>query len=144
MKELRDVAKVYKDKALQAINPGVPYKKYKTGSSKAYKTGKMYKSIASQNRIQTMFQKDKKTGKISFTFNFSAPDYAKYVQYGTRNKDGSVRMGARPFAQIAAESPEFVKAKNELLGKEAELLLDGVFENLDKMWEAGGDNLSVS
>ena len=144
MKELRDVAKVYKDKALQAINPGVPYKKYKTGSSKAYKTGKMYKSIASSNRIQTMFQKNKKTGKISFNFTFSAPDYAKYVQYGTRNKDGSVRMGARPFAQIAAESPEFVKAKNELLGKEAELLLDGVFENLDKMWEAGGDNLSVS
>ena len=138
MKELRDVAKVYKDKALQAINPGVPYRKYKTGSSKAYKTGKMYKSIASQNRIQTMFQKDKKTGKISFTFNFSAPDYAKYVQYGTRY------MKARPFAQIAAESPEFVKAKNELLEKEAELLLDGIFENLDKMWEAGGDNLSVS
>ena len=83
MKELRDVAKVYKDQALRAINPGVPYSKYKTGSSKAYKTGKMYKEIAGSNRIQTMFQKDKK-GKITFTFNFSAPDYAKYVHDGTR------------------------------------------------------------
>ena len=138
MKELRDVAKIYKDKALQAINPGVPYRKYKTGSSKAYKTGKMYKSIASSNRIQTMFRKDKKSGKISFTFNFSAPDYAKYVQYGTKY------MKARPFAQIAAQSPEFIKAKNNLLAKEAELLLDGIFENLDEMWANGGDNLSVS
>ena len=138
MKELRDVAKIYKDKALQAINPGVPYRKYKTGSSKAYKTGKMYKSIASSNRIQTMFRKDKKSGKITFSFNFQAPDYAKYVQYGTKY------MKARPFAQIAAQSPEFIKAKNNLLAKEAELLLDGIFENLDEMWANGGDNLSVS
>jgi hypothetical protein len=137
MKSLKDVAKVYKDQALTAINPGVPYSKYKTGSSKAYKTGKMYKEIASRNRIQTMFQKDKK-GKITFTFNFVQPDYAKYVQYGTKY------MKARPFAKLAAESPEFIKAKNKLVGEEAELLLDGVFENLDKMWEAGGDNLSVS
>ncbi len=43
MKTLKDVAKVFKDKALQAINPGVPYKGYKTGSSKAFKTGKLYK-----------------------------------------------------------------------------------------------------
>jgi len=137
MKSLKDVAKVYKDQALTAINPGVPYSKYKTGSSKAYKTGKMYKEIASRNRIQTMFQKDKK-GKITFTFNFVQPDYAKYVQYGTKY------MKARPFAKLAAESPEFIKAKNKLVAEEAELLLDGVFENLDKMWEAGGDNLSVS
>ena len=137
MKSLKDVAKVYKDQALTAINPGVPYAKYKTGSSKAYKTGKMYKEIASRNRIQTMFQKDKK-GKITFTFNFVQPDYAKYVQYGTKY------MKARPFAKLAAESPEFLKAKNKVVAEEAELLLDGVFENLDKMWEAGGDNLSVS
>jgi hypothetical protein len=138
MKALKDVAKVYKDKALTAINPGVPYNKYtKTGSSKAYKTGRMYKEVASRNRIQTMFQKDKK-GKISFTFNFSVPDYAKYVHDGTRY------MKARPFAQIAAQSPEFVKAKDALLGEEAKLLLDGIFKELDSTWESGGDTLSVS
>ena len=138
MKTLKDVAKVYKDQALTAINPGVPYNKYKkTGSSKAYKTGKMYKDVASRNRIQTMFQKDKK-GKITFTFNFSAPDYAKYVHDGTRY------MEARPFAQIAAQSPEFIKAKDELVGEEAKLVLDSIFEELGTMWESGGDNLSVS
>ena len=137
MKTLKDVAKIYKDKALTAINPGVPYNKYKTGSSKAYKTGKMYKDVASRNRIQTMFQKDKK-GKITFTFNFSQPDYAKYVHDGTRY------MKARPFAQIAALSPEFIKAKDELVGEEAKLVLDSIFEELGTMWENGGDNLSVS
>ena len=137
MKTLKDVAKIYKDKALTAINPGVPYNKYKTGSSKAYKTGKMYKDVASRNRIQTMFQKDKK-GKITFTFNFSQPDYAKYVHDGTRY------MKARPFAKLAAESPEFIKAKDELVGEEAKLVLDGIFEELGTMWESGGDNLSVS
>ena len=137
MKTLKDVAKIYKDKALTAINPGVPYNKYKTGSSKAYKTGKMYKDVASRNRIQTMFQKDKK-GKITFTFNFSQPDYAKYVHDGTRY------MKARPFAQIAALSPEFIKAKDELVGEEAKLVLDSIFEELGTMWESGGDNLSVA
>ena len=137
MKTLKDVAKIYKDKALTAINPGVPYNKYKTGSSKAYKTGKMYKDVASRNRIQTMFQKDKK-GKITFTFNFSQPDYAKYVHDGTRY------MEARPFAQIAALSPEFIKAKDELVGEEAKLVLDSIFEELGTMWESGGDNLSVT
>ena len=137
MKTLKDVAKIYKDKALTVINPGVPYNKYKTGSSKAYKTGKMYKDVASRNRIQTMFQKDKK-GKITFTFNFSQPDYAKYVHDGTRY------MKARPFAQIAALSPEFIKAKDELVGEEAKLVLDSIFEELGTMWESGGDNLSVS
>ena len=137
MKTLKDVAKIYKDKALTAINPGVPYNKYKTGSSKAYKTGKMYKDVASRNRIQTMFQKDKK-GKITFTFNFSQPDYAKYVHDGTRY------MKARPFAKLAAQSPEFIKAKDELVGEEAKLVLDSIFEELGTMWESGGDNLSVS
>jgi len=137
MKTLKDVAKIYKDKALTAINPGVPYNKYKTGSSKAYKTGKMYKDVASRNRIQTMFQKDKK-GKITFTFNFSQPDYAKYVHDGTRY------MKARPFAKLAAQSPEFIKAKDELVGEEAKLVLDGIFEELGTMWESGGDNLSVT
>ena len=137
MKTLKDVAKIYKDKALTAINPGVPYNKYKTGSSKAYKYGNMYKDVASRNRIQTMFQKDKK-GKITFTFNFSQPDYAKYVHDGTRY------MKARPFAQIAALSPEFIKAKDELVGEEAKLVLDSIFEELGTMWESGGDNLSVT
>jgi hypothetical protein len=136
MKTLKDVAKIYKDNALKAINPGVPYRKYKTGSSKAFKTGKLYKEVASRNRIQTMVTEDKR-GDITFRLSFPLPDYAKYVQYGTKN------MKARPFAQIAALSPEFIKAKDEAMNTKSAELLDDVFANLDKMWKAGGDNLTV-
>ena len=137
MKTLKDVAKVYKDQALRAINPGVPYKGYKTGSSKAYKTGRLFKEVASRNRIQTMFTEDTR-GNITFRFSFDLPDYAKYVHYGTRN------MKARPFAQIAATSPEFIKAKDEAMNEKTSEVLDDIFSNLDNIWKAGGDNLTVS
>jgi len=137
MKTLRDVAKVYKDNALKAINPGVPYRKYKTGSSKAYKTGNLYKQVASENRIQTMVKEDSR-GDITFQFKFNVPDYAKYVHYGTR------KMKARPFAKIAAESAEFKKVKDEVMNEKSAEVLDGIFADLDKMCKAGGPNLSVS
>ena len=136
MKSLKDVAKIYKDNALRAINPGVPYKKYKTGSSKAFKTGKLYKEVASRNRIQTMVTEDKR-GNITFRLNFQLPDYAKYVHFGTKN------MKARPFAQIAALSPEFIKAKDEAMNTKSAEVLDDIFSDLDKIWKAGGDNLTV-
>jgi len=142
MKTLRDVAKVYKDNALKAINPGVPYRKYKTGSSKAYKTGNLYKQVASENRIQTTFTEDKR-GKITFRFNIApngAP-YGTYVHYGKTRRGV---MKPRPFAQIAATSPEFIKAKDEVMNEKSAEVLDDIFADLDKMWKAGGPNLSVS
>jgi hypothetical protein len=137
MKTLKDVAKVYKDQALKAINPGVPYKGYKTGSSKAYKTGKLFKEVAGRNRIQTMITEDKR-GNITFRLNFQLPDYAKYVHFGTK------KMKGRPFAQLAAQSPEFIKIKDKVMNEKSAEVLDDIFADLDKIWKAGGDNLSVS
>lgn len=137
MKTLKDVAKVYKDQALRAINPGVPYSKYKTGSSKAFKTGRLYKEVASRNRIQTMVTEDKR-GNITFKLNFQIPIYGKFVQYGTK------KMKARPFAQIAATSPEFIKAKDEAMNEKSAEVLDDIFSDLDKIWKSGGDNLTIS
>ena len=53
-------------------------------------------------------------------------------------------MGARPFAQLAAQSVEFKKAVNEVMNVETSKVLDDIFSDLTKMWESGGDNLSVS
>lgn len=134
-KSLKDVAKVYKDKALQAINPGVPYKSYKTGSSKAYKSGRLFSSIASENRVGTMFRKDKNTDKITFTFNVAprGADYGKYVNYGT------YKMKKRPFAEIAAESPEFKLALDQYINTNVVAgKLDAFFANIDEEMEKVG------
>lgn len=134
-KSLKDVAKVYKDKALQAINPGVPYKTYKTGSSKAYKSGKLFSSVAADNRISNIFKKDKRTDKVVFSFDIAprGAEYGKYVHNGTW------KMKKRPFAEIAAESPEFKAAldnyinTNVVMGK-----LDAFFANIDEQMEKAG------
>ncbi len=134
-KSLKDVAKVYKDKALQAINPGVPYKKYKTGSSKAYKTGRLFSSVASDNRISNIFKKDKRTDKIVFSFDFAprGATYGKYVH------DGTYKMKKRPFAEIAAESPEFKAALDDYINTNVVAgKLDGFFANIDEQMEKVG------
>jgi hypothetical protein len=134
-KSLKDVAKVYKDKALNAINPGVPYKQYKTGSSKAYKTGNLFSNVASENRISNIFKKDKRTGKVIFTFNIAprGAQYGKYVQNGT------YKMKKRPFAEIAAESPEFKKALDDYINTTVVAgKLDAFFLNIDKQMKDVG------
>jgi hypothetical protein len=78
-----------------------------------------------------------KQGNITFRLNFQLPDYAKYVHFGTKN------MKARPFAQIAALSPEFIKAKDEAMNTKSAEVLDDIFSDLNKIWKAGGDNLTV-
>jgi len=128
-KSLKDVAKVYKDKALQAINPGVPYRTYKTGSSKAYKSGKLFSSIASENRISNIFRKDKNTEQIVFSFDIapSAAPYGKYVHNGT------YKMRKRPFAEIAAESPEFKAALDQYINTNVVVgKLDAFFNNINE------------
>lgn len=138
---LKDLAKVYKDKALQAINPGVPYKQYKTGSSKAYKSGKLFGSIASENRIDRMFTKDKKTDKVVFTFDVApagAP-YGQYVHYGTRY------MKKRPFAEIAAESPEFKLALDQYINTNVvQGKLDAFFNNINEEFEKAGIDVDTT
>lgn len=130
---LKDVAKVYKDKALKAINPGVPYKPYKTGSSKAYKTGRLQSSIAADNRVGTMTFQEKDKFGIVFNVSPNGAPYGKFVNYGTR------KMGKRPFAEIAAESPEFKAALDEYINTNVvQGKLDTFFERIDeKMIKAG-------
>ena len=138
-KSLKDVAKVFQTKALQAINPGVPYKSYKTGSSKAYKTGRLQSSIASTNTIDRMIGESK--DKFTFTFNLSpngAP-YGKYVHNGT------YKMGKRPFAEIAAESPEFKKALDDHINTTVvEGMVDGYFEQINERMSKAGVKVTES
>ena len=132
-KSLKDVAKVFQTKALQAINPGVPYKKYKTGSSKAYKSGRLQSSIAASNTVDKMINRTKDRFSFDFNVSPSAAPYGKYVHYGTG------KMKKRPFAEIAAESPEFKVALDGYINTTVvEGKLNAFFEKIDKQMVKAG------
>lgn len=107
MKTLQDVAKSFRKAAGKAIYPGVPYSGYKTGSSKAFKTGNLLsKFVSSPNNAPNQIVRENKLTKgVQFTFVLDiAPtgaEYGQYVHYGTS------KMKARPFASIGAEDKQF-------------------------------------
>ena len=85
MSTLNDIAKAYKTSVLQAINPGVSFSGYKTGLSKAYKTGRLFNSVNSANNINSMTKLGRDRKSFTFTFNIApngAP-YGKFVHNGT-------------------------------------------------------------
>lgn len=138
MKTLNDVAKAYKDAALQAINPGVPYNSYKTGSSRAYKTGNLFSKIASSNNINAMTKlgRDRKSFTISFNI---APNGALYGQYV---HNGTWKMKKRPFGEIAANSPSVQEAIDEYMNQVVETELETEFEMLNKRFLQAGFKVS--
>ena len=138
MNTLNDVAKAYKSSVLKAINPGVSYSGYKTGSSRAYKTGRLFNSINSSNNIQGMTKLGRDRKSFTFTFNISpngAP-YGKFVHNGTW------KMKGRPYGEIAAGSKEVKDAIDDYMNQVVESELETEFEMLDKRFLQAGFRVS--
>jgi hypothetical protein len=134
MKTIKDVSKVYRKEIGRAIYPGVPYSKYKTRSSKAFKTGNLLTQIlkSPQNDINRLGSKVK--GGYQFVVDIApnGADYGRWVHYGTR------KMGERPYAEIAANSKEFNNALGELIGEDVDFLVQTLFTAFDnEMGKAG-------
>jgi hypothetical protein len=138
MKTLNDVAKAYKQAALQAINPGVPYKGYKTGSSRAYRTGNLFNQVNSSNNINSMSKlgRDKKSFTISFDIAPNGAIYGQYVHNGTS------KMRKRPFGEIAANSKLVKEAVDDYMNKVVESELETEFEMLNKRFLQAGFRVS--
>lgn len=138
MKTLKDVAKAYKQAALQAINPGVPYKSYKTGSSKAYRTGNLFNQVNSSNNINSMSKlgRDKKSFTISFDIAPNGAIYGQYVHNGTS------KMRKRPFGEIAANSTLVKEAVDDYMNQVVESELESEFEMLEKRFLKAGFQVS--
>lgn len=113
---LEKIAEGYKQQALTYVYRGYP------GWKKApYKTGNLFRQIDDYNAVRNMatYRPSRHKTKyelpsITVSLNYAPPAavYGKYVQ------DGTYKMEARPFAQLAAEGPEFKKAVDEaILGK---------------------------
>ena len=65
MKTLQDVAKSFRKAAGKAIYPGVPYSGYKTGTSKAFRTGNLLaKFVSSPNNAPNQIVRENKITKL--------------------------------------------------------------------------------
>ena len=142
MKTLNDVAKAYKKAAGKAIYPGSTYTSYKTGTSKAFKTGNLLsKFVTSPNNVPNSIGRENKLTKgIKYTFVLDvAPtgaEYGQYVHYGTS------KMGKRPFAEIGAQSDEFQNALEEFLKDKVDDIATEYLDAIDTQFKKAGFTVS--
>lgn len=138
MKTLQDVAKIYRKEIGKAIYPGVPYSGYKTRSSKAFKTGNLLTSFVKspQNAPNRIGSKVGNGYQFVVDIAPDGADYGRWVHYGTR------RMGARPFAELAAESIDFRTAIDELMEGELDVVAEEMFTALDNEFGKAGFKVS--
>lgn len=81
----------------------------KRGSTRAYKTGNLFRRIGSSNPSNRMVKETKDS--ISITL-----DYAPFgAEYGKFVNDGTVKMKARPFADKAIDDPVVEKMLNDYI-----------------------------
>lgn len=109
------------------------------GSTKAYKTGNLYRNIGSYNTPNRVLG-NTKIGKqrkklqdvhygieLNLVYNPPGADYGKYVEEGTS------KMEARPFAEEAMNDPSIIKSIEEYLGLYVEEnVLPSIMAELDK------------
>ena len=138
MTTLQDVAKQYRKSAAQALYPGLPYSGYKTGSSKAFKTGNLLtKFLTSPNNDITRIGAKIKNGyQLVVDIAPQGADYGRWVHNGTR------RMNKRPWAELGLEEPKFQKVLDEFLMSEVEKIVDGELETLDGEFKKAGFKIS--
>lgn len=137
IKSLNDLAIKYRDSALDAINPGVPYTKYKTKTSKAYKTGNLYNKVAQSNSPQTMVKPFGEDGfQIVLNIAPNGAEYGQYVHYGTS------KMGKRPFGQLGFENPQLQQLFEKVMGEKVEEKVGEYIDNMDDMFKKSGFQVS--
>ena len=109
------------------------------GSTKAYKTGNLYRNIGSYNTPNRVLG-NTKIGKqrkklqdvhygieLNLVYNPPGADYGKYVEEGTS------KMDARPFAEEAMNDPSIIRSIEEYLGLYVEEnVLPSIMAELDK------------
>ena len=138
MKTLQDVAKAYKKAAGKAIYPGVPYSGYKTGTSKAFKTGNLLTKFVSSplNQAATIGRKTMAGYELVLDVSPNGAEYGSYVHFGTR------KMKARPFAELATNDPEFISTLNEFILDEVGDIVGDYMGVMDSKWSKAGFTVS--
>jgi hypothetical protein len=160
MKTLKDLAKVYRKSAAEAIYPGLPWDNYEPKKKRKLKSGRVIdnpnwikwnklpkgqksrafdegnlltKFITSpQNAIDNIASKIGNGYQIVVNVAPEGAEYGRWVHFGT------TRMLKRPFAEIATNEPKFVNALNEFMEGESDKMVEGEIEQLDDMFNKAG------
>ncbi len=150
MKTLKDVSKQYRKSAAKAIYPGVSYPRYRRSSksklrpnpqgqeSRAFQTGNLLtKFIQSpQNSIDKIGSKIQDGFQIVINIAPNGADYGRWVHNGT------TRMIARPFGELATEDPDFQEVLDEFLLTQVDVYVDGELDMLDTAFNKAGFSVS--
>lgn len=138
MAELIDIAKKWKQKSAQAIYPGFPYPQYKTGSSRAFKTGNLLRRFVTANADNGIIS-TKIMGNNFIRHELILDVSPDGAEYGIWVHNGTRKMGARPYARIGAEDAEVKSVIKEFMNgvASAELekyknILNPIFGQLTK------------
>lgn len=99
------VADVYRDVAQSYIKNS-----YSGWPNPPYLTGNLYRQVGSYNTASRMAQKSGKT--FTLTLNF-APPKAEYGYFAETGTGTHINKGPRPYAKLAANSPQLKKAISE-------------------------------
>jgi hypothetical protein len=113
------------------------------GSTKAYKTGNLYRNIGSYNTVGRVLGKTK-LGKqrkklqdvhygIELNLVYNPPGGTPPATYGQYVEEGTSKMDARPFAEEAMNDPSIIRSIEEYLGLYVEEnVLPSIMAELDK------------
>ena len=126
MKTVEDIAKIWKKKSAESIFPGVDsplanfrgkrsIKNFK--QSTAFKTGNLLRQFVKENANNSFTKIKLKNGESYELVLRIAPKgafYGKFVHNGTV-KNGTVKMGGRPFVEIGGDSKEVQDTVKEFL-----------------------------
>lgn len=134
MKTLQDVAKQFRKSAAQAIYPGFSYTGYKTGTSKAFRTGNLLsKFVSSPNNAPNRVGRKTITGfEFVLEVGPQGAEYGKYVHFGT------LKMKKRPFAELGAEQSIFKDTLDEFMMGEVDDVVEETNEVISDQFRKAG------
>ena len=125
MKTLKDVAGLYKTLAANNLMQG---------STRAYKTGNLYRSINDFNTPDRMISKQ--GNKSSMTLNYAPSEAA----YGGFVEKGTSKMRARPFAGNASNDPALAEAIKEYQNSQVDEINNQIYKRITLTFSPMGKN----
>ena len=131
MKTLKDLAGLYKTLA-QANMINGPWRSVWQGGYPNAKGGNLYQQIGSYNTVSNML-KEISENKYTITLDF-APPQAKYGYFAETGTGTHSRIGPRPFAEMAANSPQLATAINEFMDGKLDETVETMGNRVDKIF----------